>query len=129
MRKRSNLGKILCMNYAVVQTGGKQYKVGKGTILEVDNLNKDSQELISFDKVLLYVNEGKVNIGLPFINNVKVLAKVEGNFKSKKITVAKFRAKSRYRRLAGFRRTYTKVVVEDIKEEKPSAAEDKKKKV
>lgn len=103
------------MDYAVIQTGGKQYKVKKGSVINLDDLGKKPEEKIDFDKVLLYVNEDKVNIGLPYLSGVKVVAKVAENLKSEKILVAKFRAKSRYRRLAGFRKNFSKVVIEDIK--------------
>lgn len=104
------------MNYAVIQTGGKQYKVEKGTTLVVDKLNdvKQNSDTV-FDKVLLIVEEGKVTIGKPFITGASVTAKVvENDFKGEKVRVAKFLAKSRYRKVMGHRSRLSKVEISNI---------------
>ena len=100
------------MKYAVIKTGGKQYKVSEGDIIEVDRLNKEIGK-ISFDEVLLYVDDNAVRIGKPTL-----LDKVEGmlleNTKGDKIRVSKFKSKVRYRRVSGFRASLTKVQIEKI---------------
>lgn len=104
------------MNYAVIQTGGKQYKVEKGTTLVVDKLNdlKEGSDT-TFDKVLLFVEEGKVTLGKPFVAGAVVVAKVIAeDFKGEKIRVAKFLAKSRYRKVMGHRSRLSKVEISSI---------------
>lgn len=101
------------MNYAVFRSGGKQYKVSKGSIIEVDRLNVVGKEII-FDDVLLWVSNNETKIGTPKLK-VKIKAKVLGQIKGDKIRVAKFKAKVRYRRVMGFRPYLTRLQIEDIK--------------
>lgn len=107
------------MNYAVIQTGGKQYKVEKGTTLVVDKLNDLKEGAnTTFDQVLLVVDEGKVTLGKPFVAGAVVTAKVVSeDFKGEKVRVAKFLAKSRYRKVMGHRSRLSKVEVLSIKQE------------
>lgn len=101
------------MDYAVFRSGGKQYKVSKGDIIEVDRLNVVGKEII-FDDVLLWVSNNETKIGTPKLK-VKIKAKVLGQIKGDKIRVAKFKAKVRYRRVMGFRPYLTRLQIEDIK--------------
>lgn len=101
------------MKYAVVKTGGKQYKVSEGDILEVDKLNNIGKT-VSFDSVLLVVDNGKVEIGSPTVSGVSVNAAIIGDTKGKKIRVSKFKAKARYRRVTGYRHSFTQVKIETI---------------
>ncbi len=101
------------MQYAIIQTGGKQYKVSPGTILEVDRL-KDAKESVSFDKVLLLVDGTDVKIGNPYLKDVVVNGKVLEEKKGEKIRVSKFLAKSRYRKTIGFRALLSKVEIKGI---------------
>lgn len=109
------------MNYAVIKTGGKQYKVAEGDIIEIDRIaGKDGK--ISFEEVLLLVNDQKVTVGKPFIAGEKVEAKILEDLRGVKVRVSKFKSKVRYRRTAGFRAALTKVQIEKIggvKAEKP----------
>lgn len=102
------------MKYAVIKSGGKQYRVSEGDILEVDRFSSDKDSLVSFSEVLLWVNEGQIKIGTPFVSGAKVTGKVLDHLKGKKIRVAKFKAKARYRRVAGFRPSLTRVQIEKI---------------
>ncbi len=102
------------MNYAVVESGGKQYKVEKGSTIEVDNLNMKADEAYYFDKVLLYVGSEGAKIGKPYVEGLAVKAKVLESVKSDKIRVAKFKSKVRYRRVYGFRGLLTRLLIEDI---------------
>ena len=107
------------MKYAIIKTGGKQYKVAEGDIIEVDKLPENEEKVI-FDQVLLLVTDGDVKIGKPTISGEKVEAKILGSLKGIKIRVSKFKSKVRYRRVSGFRASLTKVQIEKIggKEEK-----------
>ncbi|MBI4999774.1 50S ribosomal protein L21 [Candidatus Gottesmanbacteria bacterium] len=89
--------------YAVIKTGGKQYKVFEGEILEIDKLQKNPGEQIEFGEVLLVVKNGEVKIGQPTVPGTKVTAKILEQIKGKKIRIARFKAKVRYRRVKGFR--------------------------
>lgn len=102
------------MEYVVFETGGKQYKVEKEQVLEVENLPEVKNGPISFDKVLLFVSGSDVKIGKPYLANFAVRAKVLGSLKGKKIRVARFKAKSRYRRIRGHRQSISRIQIQDI---------------
>lgn len=102
------------MEYAVFRSGGKQYKVSKGSIIEVDKLPLEKDKETVFDDILLYVNNGEVRVGTPKVLGVKVKAKVLGQIKGEKIRVAKFKAKVRYRRVMGFRPRLTRLEITNI---------------
>lgn len=106
------------MEYAVIKTGGKQYVVKTGDVLEVDKLLADKDKTITFDKVLLWVSDGQTKIGMPTVPNINVRAKVLDQIKGEKIYVRKFKAKVRYRRKIGFRALLTKVKIEKIETKK-----------
>jgi large subunit ribosomal protein L21 len=101
------------MNYAVIRTGGKQYKVSEGDVIEIDRL-ADKNGKISFEEVLLLVNDGKVKLGKPTISGEKVEAKLVENIRGEKLRVSKYKAKVRYRRTTGFRAELSKVQIEKI---------------
>ncbi len=102
------------MDYVIVKTGGKQYKVRKGSVIEVDKLPIAVDKETVLDDVLLVVSDGKIKIGKPNVINAKVKAKVLDQIKGDKIRVAKFKAKVRYRRVMGFRPLLTRLKIEDI---------------
>lgn len=102
------------MKYAVVKIGGSQYKVAEGDEIEVEKIEGDKGKTIEFDQVLLLVDEAKVKIGKPFIKGVEVKAKILDQFKGKKIRVATYKAKSRYRRVKGHRKQLTRVKISSI---------------
>jgi len=113
------------MKYAVIKTGGKQYKVSEGDTIEIDRIsNKDGK--VVFDEVLLVSGDTGVKIGKPTVAGATVEAKVLEDFKGEKVRVAKFKAKARYRRVTGFRASLTKVQVEKIVEGKLSEAKSPK---
>ena len=101
--------------YAVIETGGKQYKVSEGDTLFIEKLGAEAGEDIVFDKVLMLVNENDIKTGSPYVDGVTVEAKLEKNGKGKKIRVFKFKAKKNYRKRIGHRQPYSKVVVSAIK--------------
>jgi large subunit ribosomal protein L21 len=102
------------MNYAVIKTGGKQYKVSDGDIIEVDRLLTDSNSKVTFDEVLLKITDKGFKIGNPLIKGEKVEAKLLEQTKGDKIRVSKFKSKVRYRRVTGFRASLSKVLIEKI---------------
>lgn len=102
------------MRYAVFKTGGKQYKVSEGQILEIERINKKPKEKIEFNELLLVVDNGERELGQPLVVGAKVEAEILDQIKGPKIRVAKFKAKSRYRRVRGHRQHLTRVKIEKI---------------
>ncbi|KPU27867.1 50S ribosomal protein L21 [Caloranaerobacter sp. TR13] len=100
--------------YAVIETGGKQYRVQEGDTLFVEKVAGNEGEVVKFDKVLLVSNGEDVKIGKPFVEGATVDAKIVEHGKAKKIIVFKYKAKKDYRRKQGHRQPYTKVVIEKI---------------
>jgi large subunit ribosomal protein L21 len=102
------------MKYAVVKIGAKQYKVSEETVLDVEKLEAEPEKKLEFDKVLLLVSDKDIKVGAPYLKGIKVQAEVLEQFKDKKIRVAKFKAKSRYRKVKGHRQLKTKIKVTKI---------------
>jgi large subunit ribosomal protein L21 len=100
--------------YAVIETGGKQYKVQEGDVVFVEKLDAEDGATVTFDKVLAVSNEGNVTFGKPLVDNASVSAKVLGQGKNKKIIVFKYKPKKGYRRKAGHRQPFTKLQIEKI---------------
>ena len=100
--------------YAIIKTGGKQYKVAEGDTIYVEKLDVAEGDAVTFPAVLTIVNDADVTVGKPFVEGAKVTGKVEAQGKAKKILVFKYKAKSNYRRRQGHRQPYTKVMIEKI---------------
>jgi len=100
--------------YAVVSTGGKQYRVQEGDVLFVEKLNAEVDSIVELTEVLAVSNGESLKVGTPVVEGAKVLAKVVAQGKAKKITVFKYKAKKDYRKKTGHRQSYTKLVVEKI---------------
>jgi large subunit ribosomal protein L21 len=115
------------MKYAVVISGGKQYKVSVGQVFEIDKIKAEPGSNYLLDKVLLTVDDDSVQIGAPYLDNVTVNAKVLEQTKGDKVRVAKFKSKVRYRRAQGFRAQLTKVEITGLSEknEKKTASKVK----
>lgn len=126
------------MNYAVVSMGDKQYIAREGEYIEIDRQPLAVGDDITFDEVLLVVNNGDVQIGDPTLKGVKVTGTVEAQIKGPKILVFKYIPKERYRRRKGHRQRYTRVKIDAIAgdgtkkaavpEEKPKAKTTRSKK-
>jgi len=112
-RKKAIINFIM-KKYAVVKIAGFQYKVAEGDELEVNKIDVEKDKDITFEEVLLIVEDGKVKIGQPLVVGSKIRAKVLEQFKGKKIRVATYKAKSRQRRVKGFRPLLTKIKIEKI---------------
>ncbi len=100
--------------YAIIKTGGKQYKVAEGDVITIEKLAANEGEAVVFDQVLTVVNDADVKAGKPLVEGAKVTGKVEAQGKDKKILVFKYKAKSNYRKRQGHRQPFTKVVIEKI---------------
>lgn len=100
--------------YAVIATGGKQYKVREGDVLRVEKLRGDVGSQISFDKVLLFSDGENLQIGQPVLDNAVVSGHVIEQGKNKKILVFKYKRRKRYRRMLGHRQPYTAVKIDKI---------------
>lgn len=113
------------MKYAIIVSGGKQYKAAEGDILEVDKIDLEAGKTHKFEKVLLYTADGICQIGKPLLSDVSVSGKVLEQFKGDKIRVAKFKAKSRYRRVQGHRQLLTRIQIEKISANSTAKEEEK----
>ena len=99
--------------YAIIATGGKQYRVSEGDVLFIEKIDAEVDSTVSFD-VLLVENEGDVKVGIPVVEGVKVEGKVVGQVRGDKIIVFKYKSKKNYRRKQGHRQPYTKVEITKI---------------
>lgn len=99
--------------YAIIATGGKQYRVSEGDVIYVEKLDAQVDSTVSFD-VLLVGNDGDVKVGTPVVDGVKVEGKVVGQIRGEKIVVFKYKSKKNYRRKQGHRQPYTKIEITKI---------------
>lgn len=100
--------------YAVVETGGKQYRVSVGDSLSVERLVVDSGSDISLDRVLLVSDNGSTRVGTPVVDGATVSARVDNHFRGEKIVVFKYKPKKRYRRRTGHRQALTRLTITGI---------------
>lgn len=99
--------------YAVIATGGKQYKVSEGDVIKVEKLGVEAGQTYTFDKVLL-VSGDEVKVGAPAVEGATVEADVIGDTKGKKVIVYKYKRKTGYHKKNGHRQAYTQVKIEKI---------------
>ena len=109
--------------YAIVETGGKQYKVSPGQVIEVDRLDMGEGNTVELDRVLLIGDGDKVTVGTPVIDGAKVVATLEEEGKGKKIIVFRYKNKVRYRKKTGHRQFYSRLSIDKIVE--PGAGAEK----
>jgi len=100
--------------YAVIQTGGKQYRVEEGTYLKIEKLELGTGDNIEFDKVLMIQTDDTVKIGLPFIEGSKVTATVLSQGRHDKIKIIKFRRRKHHMKQMGHRQYYTEIQITGI---------------
>ena len=100
--------------YAIIESCGKQYKITQGDVVFFEKLDAEEGKEITFDKVILVSDDGKVQVGNPYVKDVKVEGKVISHGKAKKIIVFKMKPKKNYRRKYGHRQPYTKVEITAI---------------
>ena len=99
--------------YAIIATGGKQYKVAEGDIIKVEKLGVEAGATVTFDQVLV-VNNGRISVGNPTVANANVSATVVEEGKNRKVIVYRYKRKSGYHKKNGHRQPYTKVKIEKI---------------
>ncbi len=110
------------MEYAIVETGGKQYTVHPGDTLKVEKLPLAEEDSLELDRVLLVAKDGNVKVGRPLVEGATVKAQVVAQGRSPKVTVFKFKNKIRYKRKRGHRQPYTELkVMEIVDAQKPPA--------
>lgn len=106
--------------YAVIETGGKQYRVQEGDVITVEKLNVEAGETVVFDKVLLMSDGKEVKVGTPYLD-AAVTGSVVENGKGKKVIIFKYKAKKDYRKKQGHRQPYTMVKIDSLGGEKAAA--------
>ena len=102
------------MKYAIIESGGKQYKAVEGSSIVVDRLIAEPGSDIDLDSVLITVDDDAVKIGAPYVEGAKVTGKVVGEEKGPKLTVFKYRPKKHFRNKTGHRQVYTRINIEKI---------------
>lgn len=99
--------------YAIVEIGNKQYRIEKDMTIDVDKISTESENL-TIDRVLMYVDGESVMIGKPYLNNVKVSAKVLGESRGKKVRGVKFKKRKNYTRTLGFKPPYVQLKIQEV---------------
>jgi large subunit ribosomal protein L21 len=100
--------------FAVINTGGKQYRVSEGTVLRIEKLTADAGSTVEFDQVLLVGQGDQVKVGKPFLGGAKVTATVQSHGKGDKVSIVKFRRRKHYLRMKGHRQPFTEIKVTGI---------------
>ena len=112
--------------YAIIESCGRQYKVSEGDVVFFEKLNAEEGKKVTFDNVVLVSDDGKVQVGNPYVTGVKVEGKVVSHGKAKKIIVFKMKPKKNERKKQGHRQPYTKVEITSIKTATTKKAETTK---
>jgi large subunit ribosomal protein L21 len=100
---------------AIFKTGGKQYKVAVGDKINVEKIGSEVGDSVSFDEVLMVLDNGKVSLGEPLIEGATVDAKIIEQFRGKKIQIVKFKRRKHYRRRAGHRQNLTRIEILNVR--------------
>ena len=112
--------------YAVIETGGKQYKVTPGQTIDVEYMDMAEGSKVELEKVLLIADGERVTVGTPTVAGAKVVATSQGDGKGKKVIVLKYKPKVRYRKKTGHRQLYTRLVIDEIVEPEAISSEPAK---
>jgi large subunit ribosomal protein L21 len=100
--------------YAVIKTGGKQHKVSEGDVLSVEKINGIKGDTVSFDEVLMIAKDGKINLGTPYLDGVKVVGEIMEQTKDRKITVFKMKRRKGFHKKTGHRQRLTRMKIREI---------------
>lgn len=100
--------------YAIIETGGKQYKVSNGDLLKIEKIDAKVGDTVNFDKVLAYSDDNSLSIGNPTVSGKSVKATIVEQAKAKKVVVYKYKRKSGYHKKNGHRQLYTLIKIESI---------------
>ena len=103
------------MMYAVIETGGKQYRVTEGQTLKVEKLAADEGATVDLDKVLMVANGEDIKVGAPYVAGGKVTATIKAHGRGKKVMIVKFRRRKHHRKTQGHRQSYTEIEITGIK--------------
>ena len=101
--------------FAIIKTGGKQYRVSEGDVIRVETLSQNPKEVVTFDQVLLIDNEGELKVGQPMVAGATVEAVVVTHDRAKKVIIFKKKRTTIYQRTQGHRQNYTEVRIKAIK--------------
>lgn len=104
----------LAAPYAIIETGGKQYRVSVGDVLSVEKLDQDAGADVTFDRVLLVGGDGTTRIGTPTVAGASVVAAVQDQYRGEKLIIFKYKPKKRYRRRTGHRQSLTRLAITAI---------------
>ncbi len=100
--------------YAIIETGGKQYKVSEGDVIKVEKLAAEAGTAYAFDKVLVVSGDNGVSVGAPYVEGAKVGATVMGDGKAKKVIIYKYKSKKGFHKKKGHRQPYTMLKIDSI---------------
>jgi len=100
--------------YAVIKTGGKQYRVSEGETLKVEKLGAEEGGSVEFDQVLMVADGDDIKVGAPLVDGGKVTATVVSNGRGKKVKIIKFRRRKHHRKQMGHRQSYTEIKIDSI---------------
>lgn len=103
------------MNFAIIETGGKQYKVQEGTTVRIEKIDAEEGDEVTFDKVLMVSEDGEVKVGKPYLDKASVQATVQEQGRAEKKIVFRYKPKKRHRRKKGHRQPFTQIEVTSIK--------------
>ena len=100
--------------YAVIETGGKQYRVSEGDVITVEKLNVEDGANVELDKVLILGEGSDIQVGSPYIQGAKIMGRVVENGKAKKVVIFKYKSKKDYRKKQGHRQLFTEFKIDQI---------------
>ncbi len=100
--------------YAIIETGGKQYRVQEGDVITVEKLDVNAGDTVELDKVLVLSDDNGLKVGTPYVEGAKVIAEAVENGKGKKVIIFKYKAKKDYRKKQGHRQPYTMIEIKSL---------------
>ncbi len=111
--------------YAIIETGGKQYRVQEGDVITIEKLDVEAGDAVTFDKVLVLNNDKELQVGAPYVEGAKVAGEVVENGKGQKVIIFKYKAKKDYRKKQGHRQPYTMVKIMSLTGDAPAKTNNK----
>ena len=108
--------------YAVIKTGGKQYRVAEGDSLKVEKLDVEEGTAVEFDQVLMIADGAQIQVGAPYVEGARVTATVKSQGRGPKVLIVKFRRRKHYRKTQGHRQSYTELKISGISGARAAAA-------